>query len=79
MLASLSFQDFTGQKLKKVIVTLEDVEKKLLEFILLFGVKLDGGENEVKKEEMIKRLTDESHSLDLKQDVVDEIFQDLGL
>lgn len=79
MLASLSFQDFTGQKLKKVILTLEDVERKLLEFILLFGVKLDGGKNELKKEEMIKRLTDESKPLDLKQDVVDEIFQDLGL
>ena len=79
MIASLSFQDFTGQKMKKVIFTLEEVEKKLLEFILLFGIKLDGGEEELKKEEMIEKLNDESKPLDLKQDIVDEIFRDLGL
>lgn len=79
ILASLSFQDFTGQKMRKVMHTLEEVEKRLLEFILLFGIKLDGDEEELKKEGMIEKLNDASQPLDLKQDVVDEIFRDLGL
>src|SRR3989304_5450427 len=38
LFALMSFQDLTGQKLKKVIGSLDVVEKKLVEIALSFGI-----------------------------------------
>lgn len=80
ILASLSFQDFAGQRIRKILMTIEWVEKKILEFIFLFEVKSDGKESMTKKNrEMMKKMKDLSKPLDLKQDMVDEIFEGVGL
>lgn len=72
ILSNLSFQDLTGQKIKKVMVTLEEVQTRLLECIMAFGITIkDEGE-------IISQLKDSSVSKDLKQDLVDEILRELG-
>src|SRR3990172_5423345 len=71
--ANMSFQDLTGQKLKKVIGSLAVVEKKLLEMALSFGVgSLDdvpaaGAGAGAKTAEM-----------PINQDIVDRLLKELG-
>ncbi|MBI5886833.1 MAG: protein phosphatase CheZ [Deltaproteobacteria bacterium] len=75
---NLSFQDLTGQKLKKVIASLSIIESKLLELALTF----DFGDSIRKedKKEMLNELK-ETHAAEpmrLNQDVVDKILKELG-
>lgn len=66
--ASMSFQDLTGQKLKKVIGSLATVEKKLLEMALSFG--LDGVGAEGASGGQAEKPID--------QDIVDRLLKELG-
>ena len=75
--ANMSFQDLTGQKLKKVIGSLAVVEKKLLEMALSFGLESientdravagAGGVAGIPKTEM-----------PINQDIVDRLLKELG-
>lgn len=69
--ASMSFQDLTGQKLKKVIGSLAVVEKKLLEMALSFGLDSIGNQETAgagaPKPEM-----------PINQDIVDRLLKELG-
>lgn len=68
--ANMSFQDLTGQKLKKVIGSLAVVEKKLLEMALSFGVDslddINAGSGKKTAE------------LPINQDIVDRLLKELG-
>lgn len=75
---NLSFQDLTGQKLRKVIVSLSMIETKLLELALIFDFN-----DTIKKEDKKVMLTElkETHAAEpmrLNQDVVDKILRELG-
>ncbi|MBI5561955.1 MAG: protein phosphatase CheZ [Deltaproteobacteria bacterium] len=75
---NLSFQDLTGQKLKKVIASLSIIESKLLELALTFDFT-----DSIKKEEKKEMLNElkETHAAEpmrLNQDVVDKILKELG-
>lgn len=74
---NLSFQDLTGQKLKKVIVSLSMIESKLLELALTFDFT-----DSIKKEDKKVMLNElkETHAepMKLNQDVVDKILKELG-
>lgn len=72
LLTSLSFQDLTGQKIKKIISLVKDIESKISELLSSFNL-----EKKEKKKEIITELNDPSKSLDLKQDIVDEILEKL--
>ena len=77
LLTALSFQDLTGQKVKKILSLVQDIETKILELLLSFGLNVDEESNskdKKKKEEMITELKDSSKPIDLKQDIVDEIL-----
>lgn len=75
---NLSFQDLTGQKLKKVINSLAVVESKLLELALNFGFNNDPSKQE-QKEELLNGLKGTSNNnLPIDQDVVDRIMKELG-
>lgn len=69
--ANMSFQDLTGQKLKKVIGSLAVVEKKLLEMALSFGldsiqgVAVTGGGAKAAE-------------VPINQDIVDRLLKELG-
>lgn len=70
--ANMSFQDLTGQKLKKVIGSLAIVEKKLLEMALSFGLDTngdatDGNGGGIKTAEM-----------PINQNIVDKLLKELG-
>lgn len=78
ILTSLSFQDITGQKIQKVIGLVGEIEAKILEMIVTFGIKMDerssSGRTDRDKEKLILQLKDPSKSFNLKQDLVDEIL-----
>lgn len=69
LLTALSFQDLTGQKIKKIISLVQDVETKILVLLVSFGLV-----DKKKREEMVTELKDPSKSIDLKQDLVDDIL-----
>ncbi|MBI2400243.1 MAG: protein phosphatase CheZ [Deltaproteobacteria bacterium] len=69
--ANMSFQDLTGQKLKKVIGSLAVVEKKLLEMALSFGVdSLD--------DIHAAGSGTKTAELPINQDIVDRLLKELG-
>ena len=69
--ANMSFQDLTGQKLKKVIGSLAVVEKKLLEMALSFG--LESIENPNRSGAGITKP-----EMPINQDIVDRLLKELG-
>lgn len=79
IMTALSFQDLVGQRIKKIVAILEDVEHKLLEMIVVFGLKQEGGEamRDGKATEMLKQL-EASRSTALKQDLVNNILDEFG-
>ncbi len=74
---NMSFQDLTGQKLKKVIGSLAVVESKLLELALNFGFNGDPAKQE-QKTELLNGLKGPTNNLPIDQDVVDKIMKELG-
>ncbi|TAJ32132.1 MAG: hypothetical protein EPO64_01675 [Nitrospirae bacterium] len=79
IMTALSFQDLVGQRIKKIVAILDDVEHKLLEMIVVFGLKQEGGEavRDGKATEMLKQL-EASRSTALKQDLVNNILDEFG-
>ncbi|MBI5587515.1 MAG: protein phosphatase CheZ [Deltaproteobacteria bacterium] len=74
---NMSFQDLTGQKLKKVIGSLAVVESKLLELALNFG--FNGGPTEAeKKKVLLGELKGPTNAMPIDQNVVDRIMKELG-
>lgn len=74
---NMSFQDLTGQKLKKVIGSLAVVESKLLELALNFGFNGDAIKTAGQKE-LLNELKGAKTSMPIDQDVVDRIMKELG-
>ncbi len=68
--ALMSFQDLTGQKLKKVIGSLDVVEKKLVEIALSFGID-EAGLNSSSEPK-------QAGSKAVNQDIVDKLLKELG-
>ena len=80
IVTALSFQDLVGQRINKIITILEEVEHKLLEMVVVFGVEIapqgaapDGG----RAEEMLKQL-EASKATALNQNLVDDILAEFG-
>jgi chemotaxis protein CheZ len=69
--ANMSFQDLTGQKLKKVIGSLAVVEKKLLEMASSFGMN---GLGDIKGASAGSNVVE----MPIKQDIVDRLLKELG-
>ncbi len=79
IMTALSFQDLVGQRVKKILVILDDVQRRLLEMIVVFGCK---PERERRVEDnragqMLKEL-EASRTTALKQDLVDDILGECG-
>lgn len=79
IMTALSFQDLVGQRIKKIVTILEDVEHKLLELVVVFGPKQQEGQGrrDGRADEMLKQL-EASRSTALKQDLVDDILAEFG-
>lgn len=81
ILTALSFQDITGQKIKKISQLIDEVERRILEIIVAFGIKLDneeGTNGDQKAAEWLHKLKDSSGSKGTKQDLVDQILAEFG-
>jgi chemotaxis protein CheZ len=78
IMTALSFQDLVGQRIKKIITILDDVEHKLLQMVVVFGTKQEGAQGvNGKADHMLKEL-EASRSTALKQDLVDDILGQFG-
>jgi chemotaxis protein CheZ len=79
LMTALSFQDLVAQRVQKVIDLLGDVQRKLLELIVVFGPianRMDPGRNG-KADDLLKQL-DASKSTAIKQALVDDILRQFG-
>lgn len=70
LFALMSFQDLTGQKLRKVIGSLDVVEKKLVDIALSFGID-EAGLNNSSEPKKAGNVT-------VNQDIVDKLLKELG-
>ena len=78
ILTATSFQDLTGQKIKKIINMIEIVESKILELLNIFGIteeKITQMEETALPEEKINSFSKQS----LKQNLVDDLLKELNL
>ncbi len=82
IMTSLSFQDLVGQRVKKIVTIVEDVQRKLLETIVTFGQRPQevgvAAAATSKADVMLKEL-EASKTTALKQDLVDDILGEFGL
>lgn len=76
IMTALTFQDITGQRIKKIISLVEEVETRILEILVAFGIKKLEGD---KREEIMEQLKGATKSDVLKQDLVDDILKNLGM
>jgi chemotaxis protein CheZ len=77
ILTTLSFQDLVGQRIKKVVDILAEVQARLLELVVLFGernVSRDAGS--ARSVVLLKEL--EQVKASIKQDAVDELLKQHG-
>ncbi len=79
IMTALSFQDLVAQRVKKLIAIVEDVQCKLVELVVVFGLKQEGvaSDTQGKAGEMLRQL-EASKSTAIKQDLVDELLSEFG-
>lgn len=78
IMTALSFQDLVGQRVKKILVILEDVQRKLLEMIVMFGQGPTGEKREDGRSGQMLKELEASRCTALKQDLVDDILGQFG-
>jgi chemotaxis protein CheZ len=67
IITTQSFQDITGQAIKKVILLVEEIEKELVGMVASFGVKIDAGPM---AKETVREMVSQSD--------VDDLLKDFG-
>jgi chemotaxis protein CheZ len=74
ILTALSFQDLTGQKIKKIVALVQEVEMRVLELLLSFGIVKEDWH-----EKVIGQLKDPTKGIEANQGLVDDILKKLGM
>jgi chemotaxis protein CheZ len=79
IMTALSFQDLVAQRVKKLVTILDDVQGKLIELVVVFGLQ---EKPEMVSEsgiagDMLKQL-EESKTTSMKQKVADDILAQFG-
>ena len=79
IMTALSFQDLVAQRVKKLVTIVEDVQCKLVELVVVFGLKQEGAASQTqgKAGEMLRQL-EASKSTAIKQDLADELLSEFG-
>jgi chemotaxis protein CheZ len=72
VMTGLSFQDLTGQKIKKIITMVSEIEKRILHLLVTFGIR----QNTPEEGELI--LKEVTSGPDIKQERVDDILKAFG-
>lgn len=79
IMTALSFQDLVAQRVKKLVTILDDVQHKLMELVVVFGIEQQkqAPDQATKADEMLKQL-EASKTAAMKQDLADEILSEFG-
>jgi chemotaxis protein CheZ len=79
IMTALSFQDLVAQRVKKLVTIVEDVQCKLVELVVVFGLKQESArpETQGKAGELLRQL-EASKSTAIKQDLADELLSEFG-
>ncbi len=79
IMTALSFQDLVAQRVKKLVTIVEDVQCKLVELVVVFGLKQEGvaPDTQGKAGEMLWQL-EASKSTAIKQDLANELLSEFG-
>ncbi len=80
IVTALSFQDLVAQRAQKIVIVLEDVQRKLAEMVEAYGAKT--GKAPKAQGEQAQRMLDQleaARSQSLGQDYIDDVLQKRGL
>lgn len=79
IMTALSFQDLVAQRVKKLVGILNDVQDKLMELVVVFGIQEDVNAGAVTGTtgELLQQL-EASKTTAIKQNVADEILAQFG-
>lgn len=79
IITALSFQDLVAQRGKKLVTILDEVQSKLVELVVIFGIQKTGAETvtEGTAGDLLKHL-EESKKTAMKQQVADDILAQFG-
>ena len=79
VMTALSFQDLIAQRVKKLVTIVEDVQCKLVELVVVFGLKQEGTAPEFQGEAgKMPRQLKASKSTAMKQGLADELLSEFG-
>jgi len=84
IITACSFQDITGQRVKKVVDTIKEIDKKLLELLVSSGIKIKGreeGHDGVAVEKEANKAVEllQGPQENVSQESVDDLLSELGL
>jgi chemotaxis protein CheZ len=79
IMTALSFQDLVAQRVKKLVTILDEVQRRLMELIVIFGLQQNGGgaADVGIAGDLLKQL-EESNTTAMKQQVADDILAQCG-
>lgn len=79
IMTALSFQDLVAQRVKKLVSILDEVQNKLMELVVVFGLQENGQKMvmEGTAGHLLKQL-EESKTTGMKQKVADDILAQFG-
>ena len=79
IMTTLSFQDLVAQRVKKLVTILDEVQGKLMELVVVFGLKdsCDAARDAGTAGDLLKQL-EESKTTAMKQKVADDILAQFG-
>ncbi|MCB1049721.1 MAG: protein phosphatase CheZ [Acidobacteria bacterium] len=78
LINSMEFQDITQQKIKSITHCLENIERRLVDILIIFKIqgKPDQNSDEV---ELLKSLHDQEGNSGATQDLVDQLLAEFGI
>jgi chemotaxis protein CheZ len=79
IMTALSFQDLVAQRVKKLVTILDEVQRKLMELVVVFGIQQNGEcpTDNGTAGELLKQL-EASNTTAMKQQVADDILAQFG-
>ena len=79
IMTALSFQDLVAQRVKKLVAILDEVQGKLMEFIVVFGLQEScGAARDAGTAGYLLKQLEESKTTAMKQKVADDILAQFG-
>ncbi|MDH4300711.1 MAG: protein phosphatase CheZ, partial [Nitrospira sp.] len=79
IMTALSFQDLVAQRVKKLVTILDEVQGKLVELVVIFGLQQSGNGSTASGTagDLLKQL-EASNTTAMKQQVADDILAQFG-